>query len=400
GAELQKQLTALAAQGKTKDKDVATLQSALEESKKSGAELQKQLTALAAQGKTKDKDVATLQSALEESKKSGAELQKQLTALAAQGKTKDKDVATLQSALEESKKNGAELQKQLTALAAQGKTKDKDTAALQNELEESKKGVLALKKQLATLADQAKGQEKEHAALQQELAALKKERAARKDVVAPPKTANEIRDYAIGSSLGNDVLALLQEKIAQGIKINERMAFSGVQDALVGQNKLAQDKIAKALYETEMALNEKEKKLKAETERQGLRYVEQFRKNKSVKKSSSGFYYRIDYLGAGKIDNSDTVAVVVKESLTNGKVIKDMDIAGTSISQPLSSYPAMFRDAIKQLQNHGTMTMVVPPELAYGDKGLAPDIPPGSTMVYNIRILDVLPADGAAGNKK
>ncbi|HDJ1450210.1 TPA: FKBP-type peptidyl-prolyl cis-trans isomerase, partial [Serratia rubidaea] len=376
---------------------VATLQSALEESKKNGAELQKQLTALAAQGKTKDKDVTTLQSALEESKKSGAELQKQLTALAAQGKTKDKDVTTLQSALEESKKSGAELQKQLTALTAQGKTKEKDAAALQSELEESKKGALALKKQLA---DQAKGQEKEHAALQQELAALKKEWAARKDVVAPPKTANEIRDYAIGSSLGNDVLALLQEKIAQGIKINERMAFSGVQDALVGQNKLAQDKIAKALYETEMALNEKEKKLKADTERQGLRYVEQFRKNKSVKKSSSGFYYRIDYLGAGKIDNSDTVAVVVKESLTNGKVIKDMDIAGTSISQPLSSYPVMFRDAIKQLQNHGTMTMVVPPELAYGDKGLAPDIPPGSTMVYNIRILDVLPADGAAGNKK
>ncbi|MDC6121059.1 hypothetical protein PJX95_23790, partial [Serratia rubidaea] len=66
---------------------------------KNGAELQKQLTALVAQGKTKDKDVATLQSALEESKKNGAELQKQLTALVAQGKTKDKDVATLQSAL-------------------------------------------------------------------------------------------------------------------------------------------------------------------------------------------------------------------------------------------------------------------------------------------------------------
>ncbi|WP_431225207.1 FKBP-type peptidyl-prolyl cis-trans isomerase [Serratia sp. L9] len=38
--------------------------------------------------------------------------------------------------------------------------------------------------------------------------------------------------------------------------------------------------------------------------------------------------------------------------------------------------------------------MVVPPTLAYGDKGLPPDIPPGSTMVYNVKILDVVaPAD-------
>jgi epidermal growth factor receptor substrate 15 len=36
--------------------------------------------------------------------------------------------------------------------------------------------------------------------------------------------------------------------------------------------------------------------------------------------------------------------------------------------------------------------MVVPPSLAYGDKGLPPDILPGSTMVYNVTILDVEPA--------
>ncbi|PKH26380.1 hypothetical protein CIG19_00830 [Enterobacterales bacterium CwR94] len=32
------------------------------------------------------------------------------------------------------------------------------------------------------------------------------------------------------------------------------------------------------------------------------------------------------------------------------------------------------------------MTLMVPPELAYGDEGFAPLIPPGATMVYTLRI--------------
>lgn len=33
--------------------------------------------------------------------------------------------------------------------------------------------------------------------------------------------------------------------------------------------------------------------------------------------------------------------------------------------------------------------MVVPPALAYGETGYAPQIPPNATMVYELRIVDV-----------
>lgn len=42
--------------------------------------------------------------------------------------------------------------------------------------------------------------------------------------------------------------------------------------------------------------------------------------------------------------------IVVKESLTDGSVIQDMDRSGKVMSQPLSAYPPLFREAIGHLK--------------------------------------------------
>ncbi|MNW22140.1 putative FKBP-type peptidyl-prolyl cis-trans isomerase [compost metagenome] len=66
-----------------------------------------------------------------------------------------------------------------------------------------------------------------------------------------------------------------------------------------------------------------------------------------------------------------------------------MESSGKVLSQSLSAFPPLFREAIGYLKNHGSLTMVVPPELAYGEAGYAPQIPPDATMVYELRIVDV-----------
>ena len=76
----------------------------------------------------------------------------------------------------------------------------------------------------------------------------------------------------------------------------------------------------------------------------------------------------------------------MKEKLTDGTVIQDMDLSGKVLSQPLSEYPPLFREAISHLHNHGSLTMVVPPALAYGETGYPPKVPPNATMVYELRI--------------
>ncbi|HHV3846412.1 FKBP-type peptidyl-prolyl cis-trans isomerase, partial [Klebsiella pneumoniae] len=104
-----------------------------------------------------------------------------------------------------------------------------------------------------------------------------------------------------------------------------------------------------------------------------------------------GVYSRVDYPGKGKISGNDLVTVVIKEMLTDGTVINDMEAKDQALTQKLDAYPPVFREPLKRLQNHGSVTLVVPPEKAYGSKGLPPKIPPGATMVYSVRIVDSQP---------
>ncbi|MGX8939553.1 FKBP-type peptidyl-prolyl cis-trans isomerase (plasmid) [Symbiopectobacterium sp. Eva_TO] len=124
--------------------------------------------------------------------------------------------------------------------------------------------------------------------------------------------------------------------------------------------------------------------------RAGSRYLEAFMREPGVKKSSSGFWYQIRDKGDGRtIHSTDTVSSVMRESLSSGKVISDMVADKKMFKMPLDRYPEMFREAISLLGRHGAIRVVAPPELAYGDSDTPAGVPPGSTMVYDIRVLDV-----------
>jgi FKBP-type peptidyl-prolyl cis-trans isomerase FkpA len=68
-----------------------------------------------------------------------------------------------------------------------------------------------------------------------------------------------------------------------------------------------------------------------------------------------------------------------------------METNGATLSQPVADFPPLFKEAISLLKNHGSMTLVVPPELAYGEKGYPPKVPPNATMVYTLRIAEMYP---------
>lgn len=208
---------------------------------------------------------------------------------------------------------------------------------------------------------------------------------------AVPVSPVDVRDYAVGASLAADALSLLKERAAQGVAVDQGMALAGIRDTFAGKLAVPQALLDKALADSVAELTRKQGEGKAKNEQVGDRYRKSFAAKPGVKKGADGVLYRIDYAGAGEGDIADTdmVSVVMSESLIDGKIIKDMEANGKFIRQPLSAYPPLFRQAIRQLKNHGSLTMVVPPALAYGDAGYPPLVPPGATMVYALRIRDV-----------
>ncbi|MGN7975185.1 FKBP-type peptidyl-prolyl cis-trans isomerase N-terminal domain-containing protein [Serratia sp. 22264] len=199
--------------------------------------------------------------------------------------------------------------------------------------------------------------------------------------------------YAAGVSLGRDILQLQEQNRQLGIEADRPRLLAGIADTLNGRLRLDNAAIDGALQAADRALQQAHRQRQQTLQQDGKAYLADFATRPGVHKDALGFYYRVDYAGSGRIGAGDNVSVVVRESLPDGTVIKDMEPAGTTITLPLAQYPPLFRAAIGKLDKHGSITLVVPPELAYGEKGSPPAIPPGATMIYALRVADVLPPD-------
>ncbi|CAI1873496.1 FKBP-type peptidyl-prolyl cis-trans isomerase fkpA precursor [Serratia quinivorans] len=197
--------------------------------------------------------------------------------------------------------------------------------------------------------------------------------------------------YAAGVSLGEEVLQMHAERQKWGVKVDKQVLLTGLFDTFSGQRQLDDEALNQALADSEQQVTKARNNVMATQLKQDNAYLARFKKDKQVKTTASGAWYRIDYTGDAPIPTGATLDVIIKETLTDGTVIQDMDASGAVLSQPLAQFPPLFSDALKQLKNHGSLTLVVPPELAYGEKGYPPSVPPNATMVYQLRIAEIYP---------
>lgn len=203
------------------------------------------------------------------------------------------------------------------------------------------------------------------------------------------KSATARQSYAAGVALGKDINKMEQERSDWGVDVDRQALFSGVTDAFTGQYKLAPKELDKAFSDSENVIATAREKALKSAQKTDDEFVNNFKQKKGVQQSSSGFWYYIDYVGDEDIKGNAVVDIVVKESLTDGTVINDMESNNKVMSQPLNDYPVLFQEVLRLLKNHGSITLVIPPSLAYGEQGNLPEIPPNATMVYEVRIADV-----------
>lgn len=352
-----------------------------------------------------DKKAATAE--LEQQKAEAArltgELQQQLTQLQkerdGQRQQAGQQEKSLKTALAQQKAEAAkaagELQQQLAQLQEKHKTQTEQAKALEQRLAAvtAESAQAAQQRDKATLqadktATELAGAHQAQQALREELDGLRSRAKWLPDVQTLKKKAEQ-QSYAAGVALGRDIQTMLAERKTWGINPDKTVLLAGVIDTFNGHYQLNDAQLASALAASEKAVNDARNQAAKTQTSKGEAFVAEFKKKKGTQKSPSGFWYRIDYAGDETIKDNARVDIVVKESLTDGSVIQDMDRSGKVMSQPLSAYPPLFREAIGHLKNHGSLTMVVPPALAYGETGYAPQIPPNATMVYELRIVDV-----------
>lgn len=377
--KLQQQLAEGAQAGRDSTDALASVKQQLAESQRLADEQKKQIATLTATQVTSALELAAAKSlesqAVSQLKMQLAESQKQASAL-----TKQIDELTLSQA-DSTKAIAAEKagnSKVVAELKQSLSASQNETATLKASLMESQKQRDDLDKKWQEATGKVSDQEKQLAELSSQKPAV--------TATPEPKTENEIRAYALGTLWGQEVAAAMEKVKADGIVLDLKQVNSGVADSINDSFRLPQQKIIEVLDALNKQVINKQRPV-AEN-----KFIQTFSKKPGTKRAEMGYYYRIVEKGQNKIGANDRVTITVKESLSNGKVIKDMAKTGKVLTLPVANFPPLFSTAIALMNNKGKLQMAVPPELAYGEQGRPPQIPPGSTMVYDITVLDVAPA--------
>jgi len=226
--------------------------------------------------------------------------------------------------------------------------------------------------------------------------AAKKSVAASKPVAisAVLKSSLDSVSYAFGSSIGaslktTGLSTMNYDVLLKGLKD----AFAGGKVALTQQQ--AQACINEAITKASAVKNKAEaeaNKIKfAPMIKEGQTFLDENKKRAGVQTTASGLQYEVLTAGNGVKPSSasDSVLVHYKGTLLNGKQFDSSYDRGEPISFPLNRVIPGWTEGVQLMPAGSKYKFFIPYNLAYGERGAGADIPPYSTLIFEIELLKV-----------
>jgi FKBP-type peptidyl-prolyl cis-trans isomerase FkpA len=122
----------------------------------------------------------------------------------------------------------------------------------------------------------------------------------------------------------------------------------------------------------------------------GAAFAEKAAKEKGAVKTSSGLVYRSLKDGTGaQASPASTVKVNYKGTFIDGTVFDASDRHGGPATFPLNRVIPCWTEGVAKMKVGGKARLVCPPAIAYGAAGAPGAIPPNSTLVFEVELLDV-----------
>jgi len=207
--------------------------------------------------------------------------------------------------------------------------------------------------------------------------------AAKTAKAAEPTTEDQKTLYALGIFMSQqvDVFALTPEELV--------MVQKGLADG-VAHNKPAVDvETYKPKLQT-LAQGRIEAASKKSAEA-GTAYVEKAAKEAGATKTGSGMVITHTKEGAGAQPKAtDQVKVHYEGRLIDGKVFDSSIARGEPATFPLNGVIPCWTEGVQTMKVGGKAQFVCPANLAYGPNGSPPTIPPQSTLVFDVELLDIV----------
>ncbi len=202
------------------------------------------------------------------------------------------------------------------------------------------------------------------------------------------KTQKDKLSYAIGMEMGMGVKA-------QGLDVDPALISQGLKDAITGGTSLLsddelksviaglQDQMKQKQAEALQAAGEENKKI-------GDEFMAKNAKKEGVVTLPSGLQYRVLKAGDGKKPvESDTVLCNYTGTFPDGTEFDSSTQNGKPVPFELKNVIPGFKEALLMMPVGSKWEVVIPPNLAYGDKGAMSVIGPNATLIFNLEVISI-----------
>tara|TARA_A100001391_G_scaffold126_1_gene253 strand:+ start:4666 stop:5331 length:666 start_codon:yes stop_codon:yes gene_type:complete len=212
----------------------------------------------------------------------------------------------------------------------------------------------------------------------------------------PPTTELETNQqkasYASGMFLG--------EQLGHTLEINDLdqdLFLQAMQDKLNGNDLRLSEEEARAAstaYQEEIKQRVAEEKQQAmdRNEALGQAFMEQNKQRPGVKTLPSGLQYEVltaSSTGATP-DENDAVRVHYAGTLIDGTFVESSMAHGEAVRVNMGVALKGWQQALMHMKEGEKWRLFIPPELAYGKAGLRGKVPPQSTMIYELQLVEVI----------
>jgi len=207
------------------------------------------------------------------------------------------------------------------------------------------------------------------------------------------KSQNDSLSYAIGMSLANFYKQ-------QGItNINTGMLNRAIKDIQTGKPALTEAQMTSCvnnfLQQKQAEKMEASRKANAgiiETNHKaGEAFLAENKTKPGVVTTASGLQYIVIKEGTGpKPQPSDKVKCHYHGTLIDGTVFDSSIDRGEPIEFPVTGVIQGWVEALQLMPVGSKWKLFIPASLAYGDNGAGPKITPGSTLIFDVELLDIV----------
>jgi FKBP-type peptidyl-prolyl cis-trans isomerase FklB len=202
------------------------------------------------------------------------------------------------------------------------------------------------------------------------------------------KTEKEKLSYAMGMDLGNQLKS-------RSVEIDPAIFGRGLADALAGSKTLLTAEEAKAIItELQKAMLVKQaaeaKVVGDKNKAEGDAFLAANKAKEGVVALPSGVQYKVLTAGTGKMPTAeDTVICQYRGTLIDGKEFDSSYKRGQPATFPVKGVIKGWTEVLQLMPVGSKWQVVIPPNLAYAERGSGAMIGPNATLIFEIELVAI-----------